>query len=257
MKKALLILFVLVCLGVIVAVLGRSAIKKQMAFKQNQEAAQHEDRGPHSMPRHIFNDENARVPSEKVIVASRELRKGSLIKPGDLTYMDIAKDSIFKDAMFFNSNADIVKFERNFILTEDVARGGQILKSILVAKDEAPALPSVSKVPNMWRGYFLEVALYEAQALEEGSLIDILYTFEAVMRDGKTEPVTATLLQRIKVLDSKEYGDKGVLLLAIDPRDAQYLALAVETGSVRVILRNNGDLLTPPIKLATMSSIFN
>ena len=109
--------------------------------------------------------------------------------------------------------------------------------------------------------------------------VDILLTFEAVMKNGARQKVTVTLLQNIKVLGvganlgqgldaksaagmrSKEdeaaaYTDSSTLSLALSPRDAQYLALAQSEGDVSVILRSHGDGTNYLMEIATFEKLF-
>jgi pilus assembly protein CpaB len=109
--------------------------------------------------------------------------------------------------------------------------------------------------------------------------VDILVTFEAVMADGHKERVTATILQNILVLGvgsdlgqgrtsdeekaraaaeaaQGQFSDKGVLSLALNPAEAQYLALSIKQGDVTTVLRGLGDVEMHPIEMASFQKLF-
>ena len=109
--------------------------------------------------------------------------------------------------------------------------------------------------------------------------IDVLLTFEAVMKNGNRQKVTVTLLQNVKVLgvgsnlgqgldlktaadmknkeeDAAAFSDSSALSLALSPRDAQYLALAQAEGDVSVILRSHGDMTNYIMEIATFDKLF-
>ena len=110
--------------------------------------------------------------------------------------------------------------------------------------------------------------------------VDVLLTFEAVMKNGSHQNVTITLLQNVKVLgvgsdlgqgldaktanamkskddDAAAYSDTSSLSLALSSKDAQYLALALKEGDISVILRSHGDMTTYIMEVATFDKLFN
>ena len=118
-----------------------------------------------------------------------------------------------------------------------------------------------------------------ASMIKPDDNVDILLTFEAVLKSGQRQNVTVTLLQNIKVLavgsdlgqgvdaktaaamkskdeETSAYSDNSSIALALSPKDAQYLALAKEQGKVSVILRSHGDMSLYTIEIASFERLF-
>ena len=93
-----------------------------------------------------------------------------------------------------------------------------------------------------------------------GDRIDVLVTFSPTGGDAPVGGrITVTLLQNILVEDvgrAESRPDGGVLLLALNPNEVQYMALASETGEIRVTRRDEGDAAMAPLKAATVKSLF-
>ena len=132
-------------------------------------------------------------------------------------------------------------------------------------------LPSgiASRLPatEAYRGRLPEGYLAMSMTLDADQLmfvkpddrLDILATMDRPGKGKDREKITATLLKRVKVLDvrkSESGAAKSVVLVALNPNEGQYLALAIEIGSVRVLLRRQGDLEEHPMELASFRNIF-
>jgi Flp pilus assembly protein CpaB len=99
------------------------------------------------------------------------------------------------------------------------------------------------------------------------------------MADSRKEQVTATILQNVLVLavgtnlgqgmsakqakasSDKEdktaaFSEKAMIALALNPNEAQYLALAQKQGETRVILRGLGDVEMHPMEMASFRRLF-
>lgn len=90
--------------------------------------------------------------------------------------------------------------------------------------------------------------------------LDVMSTFDASFDDKKTkdkavEPVTATLLQNVRVLgvDRRE----GVILLEVNPNEAQYIALfSAKDKTMWVSRRATGDATMHPMEMASARKLF-
>ena len=150
-------------------------------------------------------------------------------------------------------------------------------KSSNQAKDSAsasrapmPAVPPVQKiaasVPMNQRAMVVDnLPSVLGQMIAEGDNVDVLFTFPATMKNGKNEKVSLTLLQNVKVLAAGvqpafSRGDKatdnGYVVLALTPRDAQYLALAQAEGIIDVIVRTAGDKTNYIMEVSTFEKLF-
>jgi pilus assembly protein CpaB len=103
------------------------------------------------------------------------------------------------------------------------------------------------------------------QMVAVGDHVDVLVTLNATMKDGNKENITVTLLQDVEVLaagvqpvlsDQEESKYNGYVILALTPRDAQYLALSRSEGVVDVIVRNPGDTTKYIMEVSSFAKLF-
>ena len=134
---------------------------------------------------------------------------------------------------------------------------------------QAPAVSGIAKqVPIQMRGYVLSALPAEmARVVEAGDSVDVLCTFDATMKNGERDKVTVTLLQNVKVLRTGTQiytpltpgtnpREESYLVLALSPRDAQFLSLAKMQGVIDVIVRSEGDTASYLMELATFEKLF-
>ena len=124
------------------------------------------------------------------------------------------------------------------------------------------------QVPTEMRGYVLSrLPLALSHVVTAGDRVDVLATFQANMKTGKTEYVTVTLLQQVKVLGVgtvvSRPSDKGnapveetYVVLALSPMDSQYLALATMEGVIDVIVRSPNDAGRYAMEIASFEKLF-
>ena len=127
------------------------------------------------------------------------------------------------------------------------------------AETVVPAVKSVAgKIPEKLRAYLL-TGLPKAmtQIVSADNKVDVLVTFEAIMKNGNKQNVTVTLLQDLNVLKVGTDDKDAYLVLALSPRDAQYLALAQKEGDVSVIVRPTEDKNHYLMEIATFEKLFN
>lgn len=235
MKKALVLFIVLAIVGAAIYISANSAMKRK------------EDRGS-------VTEVAASNKKERVIVAAKDLERGKIIEKTDLTLREIPAKYVQSDAFIYTKDSDIEKIQHKFATAIALSQGSQLTKGALKAAQDAGAN---ARVQVLWRGQFLEVPTYVVNSIGDDSVIDVLLTFNAILRSsGREEGLTATMLQRVKVLSKGIEGEKGFLFLSVDPRDAQYLALAKSEGTVEVIVRNSSDLVISPLPIASFSNLF-
>ena len=175
------------------------------------------------------------------------------------------------------TDADFKVIE-NAVARIQIPKGNQISKYAITSLSPEAGLSS--KIPVQMRGYMISVPLATASMIKPDDNVDVLLTFEAVMKSGNRQKVALTLLQNVKVLgvgsdlgqgldvkganamknkeeDAAAYSDNSTLSLALSPRDAQYLALAQAEGDISVILRSHGDVNNYLMEIATFEKLFN
>jgi Flp pilus assembly protein CpaB len=117
---------------------------------------------------------------------------------------------------------------------------------------------SLEVVPAGYRGMAVPLSGDQAAFVKKGDRVDAMVTFDAKLKDGK-EKVTATILQNVVVLDvikPARLEDKGVIELVLNPNEAQYLALSLQQGELRLSVRAPGDKEMHPMEMASFRKLF-
>ena len=187
----------------------------------------------------------------------------------------IPKMYIEQDAYEVKSQSDI-KLVTNLVTSVRIPKGNQITQGSLVSLSPEAGL-SV-KVPPGYRGCVLPLENDLLRLIKPGDRVDILVSFDAVMGDNRKEKVTATILQNVLVLGvgsnlgqglsggqakakaaaeaaDQAFSEKAALSLALNPNEAQYLALSVKQGSVDVVVRGLGDVELHPMEIASFKRL--
>ena len=211
-----------------------------------------------------------------VLVPVRDIKEREVIKRDYLKRIQVPAAYVQKDAFTYTTDADFAKID-NAIARIQIPKGNQISKYAVTSLSPEAGLSS--KIPVQMRGFVMVVDSNVASMIKPDDNVDILLTFEAVMKTGARQKVTVTLLQNVKVLgvgsnlgqgldakaaaalrneeeDAAAYTDTRALSLALSPRDAQYLALAKEEGTLSVILRSHGDVTNYLMEIATFEKLF-
>ena len=220
---------------------------------------------------------NASKNIKKVFVALRDIKEREVIKRDWVKPVQIPAAYLQKDAFTYTTDADF-KLIENAVARIQIPKGNQISKYAITSLSPEAGLSS--KIPVQMRGYMIDVPLATASMIKPDDNVDVLLTFEAVMKSGNRQRVALTLLQNIKVLgvgadlgqgldvraanamkskddDAAAFSDNSTLALALSPRDAQYLALAQKEGDISVILRSHGDVNNYLMEIATFEKLFN
>ncbi|MGB2579813.1 pilus assembly protein CpaB [Elusimicrobium simillimum] len=193
-------------------------------------------------------------------------------------FVQVPSKYIQKDAYLFTKDSDITKLENNLVTKIAIPTGNQVTKAALTSLSAEAGLSS--RVPPLWRGFVLtDVPAAVANLIKPDDWVDILLTFEVNTKAGNRERITATILQRIKVLgvgsdlgqgmdaaqlratrDSNSaasaFSDSSAISLALDPRDAQYLALAKSEGDITLVVRNATNTGIHSIPIASLTEMF-
>ena len=220
---------------------------------------------------------NASKNIKQVFVPVRDIKEREVIKRDYIKTVPVPAAYLQKDAFTYTTDADFKAIE-NAVARIQIPKGNQISKYAVTSLSPEAGLSS--KIPVQMRGFVINnIPLATASMIKPDDNVDILLTFEAVMKSGARQKVTVTLLQNIKVLgvgadlgqgldaksasameakdeDAAAYSDSSALSLALSPRDAQYLALAQAEGDISVILRTPGDVTNYLMEIATFEKLF-
>jgi pilus assembly protein CpaB len=215
----------------------------------------------------------------QVLVARTDIPERTVVKEEMVEVVAIPKKFMEQDAFEVKTQADI-KLISNLVTRVRIPKGNQMTQSSLISLSPDAGL-SV-KVPPGYRAAVLGLRDSDQQLkglVKPGDRVDILVTFDALMGDNRKEKVTATILQNVLVLavgtnmgagmSAKQFktkevqeekasgmGDQVTISLALNPNEAQYLALARITGDTSVVLRGLGDVEMHPMEMASFRKLF-
>ena len=211
----------------------------------------------------------------RVIVARQDLPVRTVLKEDLVDVQEIPRLYMARDAYEVRAPGDI-KLVSNLVTQIRIPKGNQVTQSALMSLSPEAGL-SV-KVPPGYRGAILPVDNELMKLVKPGDRVDVLVTFDAQFQDRK-EKVTATILQNVLVLgvganlgqgkdartaQSQEkmdnaqaaFSERGTLSLALNPMEAQYLALSTKLGDTTVVVRGMGDVEMHPMEMASFRKLF-
>ncbi|MDR1684130.1 MAG: Flp pilus assembly protein CpaB [Elusimicrobiota bacterium] len=220
------------------------------------------------------NKINSTQTMKTVVVAANDVPEGRVLTKTHLKTAEIPAAFVQKDAY---EGTDLSQVE-NLVTKIFIARGNQIVKPALQSLS-AEAGISLKVRPN-YRAFILSVDNGVSNLIKPGDKVDVLLTFDALLKSGSKEKMTATILQDIEVLgvgsnlgqgmdaatragsqeqaaNAAAFSDSSALSLALSPVEAQYLALAREEGEVTLIVRSTGDGNMHPIEISSFSKLFS
>jgi pilus assembly protein CpaB len=215
--------------------------------------------------------ENGQVLVARVDVPERTVLKEEMVEP-----IQLPRKYMEQDAFEVKTAADI-KLISNLVTRIRIPKGNQITQSALISLSPEAGL-SV-KIPPGYRGAILGIEAELKPLVKPGDRVDVLVTFDALMADNRKEKVTATILQNVlvvavgtnlgqglnikqaKAAAEKEekaaaFSEKAMIALALNPNEAQYLALAMKQGETTVVLRGLGDVEMHPMEMASFRKLF-
>lgn len=218
---------------------------------------------------------NAQLERTTILVAKFDLPARTVMNVDLVETQEIPRVYLEKDAYEVRSQSDI-KLVSNLVTAIRIPKGNQITQSALTSLSPEAGL-SV-KVPPGYRGCILPLDSEMLKLLKPGDHIDVLVTFDAVMGDNRKEKVTATILQNVLVLGvgadlgqgmsaqqlkakqkaasaDQAFSDKMGVSLALNPNEAQYLALSQQQGQVSIVVRGLGDVELHPMEIASFKRL--
>ncbi len=124
---------------------------------------------------------------------------------------------------------------------------------------DAPAAKGDSRIPPGYRAITVPLTGARMAFLKKGDRVDVLATFEAVMKDHTKEKLTATLLQNVVVINLQKpagLAEEGAVELLVNPNEAQYAALGRRQGELELLIRGDGDTAMKPMEMASFRKLF-
>lgn len=212
----------------------------------------------------------------QVLIARLDVPERTIVKEDMVEVMQIPRKYMEQDAFEVKTQSDI-RLIANLVTRVRIPKGNQMTQSALISLSPEAGL-SV-KIPPGYRGEVMGIEPELKALVKPGDRVDVLVTFDALMGDNRKEKVTATILQNVlviavgtnmgtgmsaKQLKTKEaaeektaaFAEKAMISLALNPNEAQYLALAVKTGDTTIVLRGLGDVEMHPMEMASFRKLF-
>jgi pilus assembly protein CpaB len=212
----------------------------------------------------------------QVLVARVDIPERTVIKEEMVEPIAVPRKFMEQDAFEVKTPSDI-KMISNLVTRVRIPKGNQVTQSALISLSPEAGL-SV-KIPPGYRGAILGIEPELKALIKPGDRVDVLVTFDAVMADNRKEKVTATILQNVLVIavgtnmgqgmNAKQFktaganeeknaafSEKSMISLALNPNEAQYLALAMKQGDTTVVMRGLGDVEMHPMEMASFRKLF-
>ncbi len=112
---------------------------------------------------------------------------------------------------------------------------------------------------NRYRAVAVQFDGWQIRHIRAGDRVDVTATFEALMAGGSKRKVTATMLQNVRVMKvdrAWRRGEKGTLVLKLNPVETQYAFLGPSQADLGVALRNRGDDEMYPMEMSSFAKFF-
>ena len=202
----------------------------------------------------------------QVMVAARDLEPRQVIAAGDVATQEVDAEDVPSGAL-----GDPVRTIGR-VLISPMKAGQPFLEGSFAG--EGSGLHLASTLPPGQRA--MSVSLSDDLGMEDllypGAVVDVLTTLEVDETGEGEKQISATILESIFVLavgndtivsqgddQSTAGGDRPTVTLLVDAAQAERLKLAMENGSVSLVLRNPSDT-TPVVsggaRLASLAPIF-
>jgi pilus assembly protein CpaB len=199
------------------------------------------------------------VPMKKVVVATKEIPAGSVLKAEDLTLADwpvnLASTGVFSKVDEVVGRAVVYPVgEKDIIRERDLAAPGSGLGL-------APKIPPGMRAVSVRSNEVVGVAGF----LYPGSRVDVLATLRPTGGDTNiNEPITQTILQDVEVITAGQRIQPdpdgkpqtvNVVTLLLNPEDSQKLMLASSQATIQFVLRSGADkekVETTPVSIAEL-----
>ncbi len=202
------------------------------------------------------------VSAVEVLVAAKDLKKGSELKEGDMEWKKWPDDALFSGAIIRKDGQEAAKALKGRI-DRSFAKGEALVRRALI-KSKGNFVAARLKEGERAVSVKLQAEDMVAGFITPGSYVDVILTYKhRVAVDRNEDPdiknmvalsldkvATETILENVRVLAIDQRAEQKdddkvkigkTVTLAVSIRDAEALALASEMGSLTLALRGVGD----------------
>ena len=205
------------------------------------------------------------VKTTPIVIAKSEILAGSTISASQLAMKDFPKDDLLPGV--YDTQQKLI----GRVVKSTIFPGEPIFESRLQETGAIPGLPSL--IPKGFRAITLRVddTTGVAGFVRPGCYVDVITTFDKA--GTIEEPVSKVILQNIKVIAAGQEVETSTaenknadpekkakvistITVVATIQQAECLSLASNSGTIRLVLRNNTDIIEEMTKGVTLSSIF-
>ncbi|MFH1245192.1 MAG: Flp pilus assembly protein CpaB [Candidatus Omnitrophota bacterium] len=190
---------------------------------------------------------NVKVEMKEVLVAARDLTRGTVFSREDLRLADWPKQMVPPTA--FSQPEEVVgKIVKTEIFAEELITAQRVS-----SEDDSKGLDAIISHGMRAMTLGIDASVGASGFVHTGSKVDIVVTAQPKGTQGRQ---TKLVLQDIEVLAVEEESGSSqrmqstFITLAISPENAEKLALSLDEGEIHIIVRNASDkeeVLTPGI----------
>lgn len=204
------------------------------------------------------------VKTTPIVIAKSQILAGNTITADHLSMKDFPKNDLLPGV--YDSPQKLI----GRVVKSTIFPGEPILESRLQETGAIPGLPSL--IPKGFRAITIKVddTTGVAGFIRPGCFVDVVSTFDKT--DGIPETISKVILQNVKVIaagqevesstaenNDKEQDKKAKIITTVTViatvQQVECLSLASSSGSIRLVLRNNTDVIEEQTKGVTLSSI--
>lgn len=191
------------------------------------------------------------MPTTQVLVATKELARGSRISSGDLSWQAWPEDAVSNSYFEKKRNPEAVPGFENAIVRVDLNEGEPVTDSKVVRLEGSGFMAAI--IEKGKRAISTEISPETGAGgfILPNDHVDVIVAERKESRNGDEYVVTKTILDNVKVLAidqtirQSEKGDQVVVgstaTLELDPWQAEQLTLGQEVGELSLALRSLAD----------------
>lgn len=216
--------------------------------------------------------ENVVEAGTEVLVASKDLLTGEVLKSEDVHWASVPDSALFKGMIKKKDQADEKKLEvYGKPLRRDIMSGEPVTTQAVIIESEGGGFLSATIAPGMRAvGVSVQAETTAGGFVAPGDFVDVIMTYTLSLK-GDAEEYSApaiqkyaseTIMTNVRVLavdqNNKESGREAkvgrTVTLEVTKEGAQALALATTMGQISLALRRLGEKDTPDDKRGTVTT---
>ena len=171
----------------------------------------------------------------RILVAKKTIEVGEALNTENLGLVNWPNSELPES--YFKQTVDL----KDMLAASRIPKGMAITKNFIVSREESLA----NQIPKDHRAMTIDMTGQGGipDFIERNSYVDVIAT---INQKGK-QPISRTIIQNVKVMrvtrkNAKQRSSSDRITLLLTMGQAERLSLATSKGSIRLALRNQGDL---------------